>query len=116
MDAGTIVLIAVGAVVVLCLAVLIGRFARRRRELHRLERRRGEAVDHHRREAEVRHARADLASQRAEAERAEAELQDKRAELHERGLADEQLADDELARGREPEEALERDGRVTSSR
>ena len=91
----------------LCLAVLIGRFARRRREVRKLERRRGEAVDHHRQEAEVRHARADIASQRAELERAEAELQEQRAQLHERGLADEQLTDDELEDGRQPEEALD---------
>jgi C4-dicarboxylate-specific signal transduction histidine kinase len=94
MSTGAIVAIVVGVAVVLgLLAWLVPRL--RRTQLEReLQRRRGTAVEHHREEAEGRRLRAETAEREAQRERAEAELHESRAAMHERGMADHELAGD----------------------
>ena len=117
MSTGVVIAIVVVAILILAtFAVLIPR-ARQRRLARVRERqlaaRRREAAESHRQEAEQHTQRAELAERRAriseqeaQREHAEANLRRERAELHERGLADDELADDsELgasARGTEP--------------
>ena len=67
-----------------------------------LVRQRGEVADAHREQASARSARAEEAEQIAARERAEAELHETRARMHERGLADDELADDRERLGDEP--------------
>ena len=72
-------------------------------------------ADTHREEASARAVRAEEAEQIAARERAEAELHETRARMHERGLADDELADDRerLDDGRfAREERVEREERI----
>ena len=90
MSTGAIVAIVVLAVLFVILLAALPRI-RARRQQRELEHRRGEAVDAHRSEAELKSARADHAERLAQKERAEADLHESRARLHEQGLADDEL-------------------------
>jgi FtsZ-interacting cell division protein ZipA len=103
--------VAIVVIVVVVVLVLLGLFfvAPRIRERSRLasrtrelRSRREEAISEHREEAERRERsaqeheqRARIAQQEAERERAEAQLRQEKATLHERGMADPELVDDE---------------------
>jgi hypothetical protein len=95
---GLIVLIAVVAAIVLVTLLLLprmreaARIKARERELHK---RREQAADEHRAVAETRAREAEEAEQRARIARQEAELHQQHATAHQRGLADDQLIDDE---------------------
>jgi type IV secretory pathway VirB10-like protein len=105
---GLIVAIVVVALIVIALLFLLPRLRAKKAEREHqkmVERRRTEAVEHHRSEADHRHeqaerraAQAELAEQEAQRARAEAEIHAKRAELHERGMADDELLDDDDGR------------------
>jgi multidrug resistance efflux pump len=76
--------------------------ARVRARERELGQRRGRVIEEHRQEAEVRTSRAQEAEQRAriaqqeaERERAAAQLSQEKAGLHERGLADHELIEDD---------------------
>ena len=94
MSTGAIIAIVVVVLIALALiAVLMPRMRAKSRE-RQLVRQRGEVADAHREQASTRAARAEEAEQIAARERAEAELHETRARMHERGLADDELADD----------------------
>jgi len=76
---------------VLAMLLLMPRMRRRSAE-RRMQERRGMAAERHREEAEEKRARAAMAEREAERARAEAGMHESRADLHERGLADEELA------------------------
>jgi hypothetical protein len=93
MSTGLIIAIAVvAALILLAVLVLMPRMRRRGAE-RRMEERRGEVADRHRREADERATRAELAEQEARRSRAEADLHASRAEMTERGMADDALPD-----------------------
>ncbi|MEA2254583.1 MAG: hypothetical protein QOG35_628 [Solirubrobacteraceae bacterium] len=94
MSTAAIVVIVVAALIVLAIVFVAVPRSRARARERQLERRRGEVAGAHRDQAASRAARADEAEQIAARERAEAELHEARARLHERGLADEELAAD----------------------
>ena len=98
MSTGIIIAIIVAVAVVVAL-VAAWPAMRRGRDERELERRRDRAVEHHRGAAEERRVEAELAEQRAQRERAEAELQETRARMHEEGLADDELRQDDRRRG-----------------
>ena len=94
MSTGAIIAIVVVVVILLALfAVALPRM-RARSRAREIERHRGEVADAHREHASTRTARAEEAEQIAARERAEAELHETRARMHERGLADDELADE----------------------
>ena len=94
MSTGAIIAIVIVVLIALALiAVLMPRMRAKSRE-RQLVRQRGEVADAHREQASTRAARAEEAEQIAARERAEAELHETRARMHERGLADDELADD----------------------
>src|SRR5919197_3474391 len=106
MSTGAIIAIVVIALIVVALlAVVIPRMRARAAE-RRLQARRDAVAGRHREEAQERELRADSAERqaaRAEADaqkaRAEAELHENRAQMHERGLADDRLGDEEQSVG-----------------
>ena len=101
MSTGTIIAIVVVVLIVVALiAVLMPRMRAKSRE-RQLVRERGAVADAHREQASARSVRADEAEQIAARERAEAELHETRARMHERGLADDELADDRARLGDE---------------
>jgi type II secretory pathway pseudopilin PulG len=103
MSTGAIIAIVIVVLIALALiAFLMPRMRAKSRE-RQLVRQRGEVADAHREHASTRAARAEEAEQIAARERAEAELHETRARMHERGLADDELADDR--------ERLDDDGR-----
>jgi len=105
----TVLIVVIVVVVVLVVGgLLLTRLpkARERARLQKREReldeRREQVVDEHReeastrgRQAEVADQRARVAAQEAERERAESQLAEEKAKLHERGLADHELIDDD---------------------
>lgn len=105
----TVLIIVIVVVVVLVVAGLLltrlpqarerARVQKREREL---DERRDQVVDEHREEAAARQRQAEVAEQRARVaeqeanrERAESQLAQEKAKLHERGLADHELIDDD---------------------
>jgi uncharacterized protein HemX len=96
-----IVLIVVVVLVLLALLAMMPRLRERNRVRQseaELGRRREQAVEEHRSEAELREARAAqaerqarMAEQVAQRERADAQLQKEQAAMHEQGMADDQL-------------------------
>lgn len=100
MSTGLIIAIVAVVLVLLVLLFLLPRMRAQAKERERqrvLERRRGEAVDHHRSEADTKLEEAEQAERRARRERAEAELHAQRAEDVEAGHADDDLLRDEGA-------------------
>jgi hypothetical protein len=105
MSTGLIVAIVVVALIVIALAVMLPRMradARRRQTERELRDRRQAVAGEHRSEAAQREERADIADQKArmaqqaaERERAEANISNERADMHERGLADHELIEDD---------------------
>jgi hypothetical protein len=87
--------------------------AQRRSAERRMEERRTQAAERHHVEAEQRQARAQMAEQEARRARAEADLHESRAEMHERGMADDELADPGDKRFQRDRELL--DGRDTAT-
>ena len=94
MSTGVIIAIVVVALILLALFAFALPRMRARSHARELERHRGEVADAHREHASARTARAEEAEQIAARERAEAELHETRARMHERGLADDELADE----------------------
>jgi FtsZ-interacting cell division protein ZipA len=128
----TVLVVVIVVVVVLVVAglVMLTRLpkARERARLQKRERelneRREQVVDEHReeaaareRQAEVAEQRARVAAQEAQRERAESQLAEEKAKLHERGLADHELIDnderDHFA-GTSATEPVRDDGTMTS--
>jgi FtsZ-interacting cell division protein ZipA len=128
----TVLIIVIVVVVVLIVGLLLvwlprarerARLQKREREL---DQRRDQVVGEHReeaasreRQAEVAEQRARLAEQEAKRERAESELAQEKANLHERGLADHELIDDderEHFAGTSAAEPLENEGDVEPQR
>ncbi len=94
MSTGLIVAIVVIAIVVVVGLLLVAMPRMRRRSAERrMQERRGAAAERHRGEAEEKRARAAMAEREAERARAEAGMHESRAELHERGMADDELAE-----------------------
>jgi FtsZ-interacting cell division protein ZipA len=94
-----VVIVVVGLLLTLPKARERARLQKREREL---DQRRDQVVGEHReeaasreRQAEVAEQRARVAAQEANRERAESELAQEKAKLHERGLADHELIDDD---------------------
>jgi FtsZ-interacting cell division protein ZipA len=94
-----VVIVVVGLLLTLPKARERARLQKREREL---DQRRDQVVGEHReeaasreRQAEVAEQRAQVAAQEAKRERAESELAVEKAKLHERGLADHELIDDD---------------------
>jgi hypothetical protein len=105
MSTGLIVAIVVIALILLVLFAVVLPRARRKAEVQarerELTRRRENRAEEHRTEAAERRSEAEMAEQRArmaqaeaERERAEAEIGEQRAQMHERGMADDELIDD----------------------
>ena len=104
MSTGLIIVIAVVAVLIIALLVMLPRMrasARQKKAERELHSRRERVADEHRsaaadreRDAEMAERKARMAQQEAERERAEANLRRERAEMHERGMADDELIDD----------------------
>jgi type II secretory pathway pseudopilin PulG len=102
---GLIVAIVIVALIILALLFLLPRMrkAARHKQAERELRSRREAVaTEHRQEAAQRETRAEeaerkarMAEQAAQRERAEANLRHERADMHERGMADDELIDDQ---------------------
>jgi len=109
MSTGAIVAIVVLVALFVILLAALPRI-RARREERRLENRRGQAVEAHRSEAELKAARADHAERIAQKERAEADLHESRARLHEQGLADDDL-DRDLPADTATDDTVAGDGR-----
>jgi FtsZ-interacting cell division protein ZipA len=92
MDTGTIIAIAVAALVVIALiAFVVSRNSDKRQFEREVERRRDQKVSEHRSEAEEKAYEAERLEAAARAQRAEADAHAERASMHERGLADDQL-------------------------
>jgi FtsZ-interacting cell division protein ZipA len=92
MDTGTIIAIAVAALVVIALITFaVSRNSDRRKIEREVERRRDERVAEHRTEAEQKAYEAERLESAARAQRAEADAHAERAAMHERGHADDQL-------------------------
>jgi type II secretory pathway pseudopilin PulG len=105
MSTTAIVVIVIVVLILLAIVlVAVPRWRARARE-RQLDRHRGEVAGAHRDQAASRAARADEAEQIAARERAEAELHEARARLHERGLADDELAVDRERLGVDDETA-----------
>ncbi len=104
MSTGLIVAIVVVAIIILVLLVLLPRMratADRKKAERELHSRRDAVAGEHRSAAAQRETRAEqaeqkarIAQQTAERERAEAGLQSEQASMHERGMADHELIDD----------------------
>ncbi|MEA2253865.1 MAG: hypothetical protein QOC78_3966 [Solirubrobacteraceae bacterium] len=105
MSTAAVVVIVVAVLIVLAVVFVAVPRSRARARERQLERRRGEVAGAHRDQATARAARADEAEQIAARERAEAELHEARARLHERGLADDELAKDRARLGVDDEAA-----------
>jgi hypothetical protein len=106
MSTGAIIAIVIVALIILALlAFVVPRMrarARVRARERELEQRRERVAGEHRAEAETREREAAQAEQKAriaqreaEAQRAQAQLHEERAGLHERGMADDELIDDD---------------------
>ena len=105
MSTGLIIAIIVIALIVIALLVLLPRLrakAREKKAERELRSRRDSAAEEHRQVAAHRESRAEeaerkarIAQQEAERERAEANLRHERATMHERGMADDELIDEE---------------------
>ena len=105
MSAGLIFLIVVVALIVIGLVFLMPRMrakAEERKAARELESRRERVATEHREAASTRSTRAEraeqeaaVAQQNAQRERAEAERLEQEAQLHERGLADDKLIEDD---------------------
>lgn len=91
--AAIVVIVVVVVIVLIALLVLLPRM-RATRAQHQLETHRSDAAGEHRRAAEDRAARAQVAEREAERARADARLHEARADLHDRGLADDELGDE----------------------
>jgi FtsZ-interacting cell division protein ZipA len=93
-----IVLAIIAAVVLVALLVLLPRMRAKQRE-RQMEReiatRRSQAADRHRGVAQRRETEAERLEREARAARLEADAHAERAQVHERGLADDQLVDDQ---------------------
>jgi Flp pilus assembly protein TadB len=89
---GLIIAIVVIAILALLLFAFVLPRARAKKREREIVRQRDEVATAHRERADDRAARAEYAEQEARRERAEAELHESRARLHERGLADDELA------------------------
>jgi hypothetical protein len=124
MSTALIVVIVVAALILLALLFMLPRMratADRKKAERELQSRRSAAADEHRglaaereRGAEMAEQKARMAQQAAERERAEANLQSERAQMHERGMADDQLIqDDERSRfegvANQPTDPVDRD-------
>jgi hypothetical protein len=105
MTTGTIIAIVVVALIIIALLAFVLPRARARARVRARERelqdRRERVAGEHRAEAETRQREASQAEQKAriahseaEAQRAQANLHEERAGLHERGMADDELIDD----------------------
>jgi FtsZ-interacting cell division protein ZipA len=104
MSTGLIVVIVVVVLILIALAVMLPRMRRqaqvkaRERELG--QRRDRVATEHqqvasqHEREAEAAEQKARMAQTEAERRRSEAQLHEQKADMHQRGLADDELVDD----------------------
>jgi hypothetical protein len=123
MSTGAIVAIVIAALIVLALVAIVIPRMRARGEERRLQARREEVAGRHRAQAEDRQLRAEhsehqatIAEAEAQKARAEAELHESRAQLHERGLADDRLDEDnaEPRFDRQPGVADDRVGRPGS--
>jgi type II secretory pathway pseudopilin PulG len=105
MSTGLIIAIVVVALILVGLLVMLPRMrakAEQRKAARELEGRRERVATEHREEASTRSTRAEeaerkaaIAQQNAQAERAQAESLEQEAQLHERGLADDKLIDDD---------------------
>jgi FtsZ-interacting cell division protein ZipA len=105
MSTGLIIAIVVIALILIALFAFILPRARRDAEVKKrereLEQRREHRAEEHRVEAAERRNQAEMAEQRArmaeteaQKERAEAEMREQRAQMHERGMADDELIDE----------------------
>jgi FtsZ-interacting cell division protein ZipA len=105
MSTGVIIAIVVIALILLALFAFVLPRARKGAEMkkreHELEKRREHRAEEHRVEAAERRNQAEMAEQRAkmaeteaQKERAEAEMREQRAQMHERGMADDELIDE----------------------
>jgi hypothetical protein len=116
MTTGAIIAIVVAALIIIALIAFLMPRARARREQRELETRREQRAGEHRQEAELREReaaeaeqRARLAEREAEVQRAQAELHNEKAGLHERGMADDELVENDEAtteRGRFHRESI----------
>lgn len=105
MSTGLIIAIVVVVLILIGLLVMLPRMrakAREREARKELEGRRERVATEHREEASTRTSRADqaeqeaaLAQKNAQVERAQAERHEQEAQLHERGMADDKLIDDD---------------------
>lgn len=101
----TVTILVIVALVLIGLLVLLPRMrakAAERKAANELESRRERVATEHRDQADTRSTRAEeaerkaaIAQQSAQSERAEAERHEQQAQLHERGLADDSLIDDQ---------------------
>ena len=104
MSTGLIVVIVVAAIILLALLVMLPRMrasAQRQKAERELNQRRETVANEHRSAAREREQRAEMAEQKArmaqqaaEKERAEAGMMEQRAQMHERGMADHELVDE----------------------
>jgi FtsZ-interacting cell division protein ZipA len=105
MSTGLIIAIVVAAIVLIALFAFVLPRARRNAQVRarerelatRRERAAGEQrelADERRRGAETAEQKARIAEQEAKRERAEAELREQRAQMHEKGMADDELIDE----------------------
>ena len=104
MSTGLIIAIVVVAVLLIGLLMLLPRMranARQKQAERELHSRRNQVAEEHRSAAQEREHRAEMADQKArlaqteaERERAEANVRNERATMHERGMADDELIDD----------------------
>lgn len=105
MTTGAIIAIVIAALIIIAIVAFLMPRMRRKAEIEKRERelqqRRERVANEHRAEADERERHASQAEQRAriaqkeaEAERAQAQLHQERAGMHEKGMADDELIDD----------------------
>jgi Flp pilus assembly protein TadB len=108
MSTGLVIAIIVVAILIVAVALWALPRMRGRAAARRVDDRRTEAADLHRGEAEQQRLRAQSAEQEAQRARAEAGLHESRADMHERGMADDDLAAQDERFDRDRERAGER--------
>jgi hypothetical protein len=105
MSTGLIIAIVIVAIIIIALLVMLPRMratARQKQAQRELHSRRETVAGEHRAEAAEREQRAEMAEQKArmaqqaaDRERAEANLREEKASMHERGLADDELIEED---------------------
>jgi flagellar biosynthesis/type III secretory pathway M-ring protein FliF/YscJ len=86
-----IILVVIAALVIIAALAFLAPNMRNRKYERELGRRREEAADRHRDEAQARASRAEQAERRAREERVQADQAERQAALHEEGRADHEL-------------------------